>query len=168
VSATGSTSSPTATGSSRTRTYAEVARRVGVSETTIRRVARSDRWEEQLAASNQRAVAKVVRRREERIAAFARIADGLSDHFEENLEAKAAAATFTDLERMAKLVELLMGEATDRVSFSEAQSFVGEVLKLAVKWVSADGSPAERRAGLMAEFNEIVSGMRAIEQRGGA
>lgn len=107
------------------RTRAAVARQFGVSEAAVRKHATDEGWDDVAAEADmqaaEHALAKAVKTREQRVSALLRITDRLIDYVDENLEAKAAEATFLDVERMAKLSELLLGEATDRVAASEVQ-----------------------------------------------
>jgi hypothetical protein len=115
------------------RTRAAVARRFGVSEAAVRTHATAEGWDELARQADERAAEKAlagaVKTREQRVAQTIRIQDKLLDFFETNLDAKAADATFTDLERMAKLVELLTGEATDRMSLAEVQGALVLVMR---------------------------------------
>jgi hypothetical protein len=141
------------------RTYAAVAREVGCSEQSVRRWARSLKWAEKLRAADERAMARSLKTREQRVADVLKLTDGLVDHFLVNQAPKAEAATFLDVERMVKLSELLVGEATDRVSLSEAQSFLQLVFAAALDWAGRDVPAAARRAGLKGAIDELVAGI---------
>lgn len=109
------------------RTFVAVARRFGVSDTAVRQHATAEGWAELAAGidrqAGERALARAVKTREQRAEAILRLTDRLVDHFadDEQFVAKAAEASFLDVERMVKLTELLLGEATDRVATSEVQ-----------------------------------------------
>jgi len=107
------------------RTYSAVARRFNVSVTAVRTHARAEHWAQAAADADakaaEKALANAIKTREQRVAGLLALTDRLIDHFTDNVEAKAAEATFLDVERMAKLSELLLGEATDRISASEVQ-----------------------------------------------
>lgn len=143
------------------RTYAAVARAVGCSETSVRTWARKLKWVEKLQAADERAMARSLKTREQRVADVLKLTDGLVDHFtsEEASPAKLEAATFLDVERMVKLSELLTGEATDRVSLSEAQSFLQLVFAAALDWAGRDVPAPARRAGLKGAIDELVVGI---------
>lgn len=150
------------------RTYAEVARRMGCSATSVERWARTLKWAEKLQAADERAMAKSLKTREQRVADVLKLTDGLVDHFLVNQAPKAEAATFLDVERMVKLSELLVGEATDRVSLSEAQSFLQLVFAAALDWAGRDVPASERRAGLKGAIDELVAGIATEGGEGGA
>lgn len=143
-------------------TYVRVARQFGVSETTIRKWARVDGWVEAREAAWSNAASKALARAalsvEDRAGLVVRLTDALLLAFIRDLDAKAEQATFHDLERMVKLVQLLTGEATDRVSFVEAQQLIGQVLDVARRWAVAELPPAERQSGLVAEVRELLEG----------
>lgn len=141
------------------RTFARVAAEVGCSEHSVRRWARKERWDEQLQAAVNRGIQKALKTREERVTAVLRLTDKLVDAFTEQADAKVDEASFGDVERMVKLSELLLGEATDRVSLSEAQSLLQLVFAAAMEWASKDVPAAERRSGLKRAIDEIVSGL---------
>jgi hypothetical protein len=109
------------------RTRAAVARQFGVSEAAVRKHATDEGWDDIAAQADMRAaekaLAKAVKTREQRVNDLLRLTDRLIDHFvdDDHFTAKAADASFLDLERMAKLTELLLGEATDRIATSEVQ-----------------------------------------------
>lgn len=108
------------------RRYVDVAAKFGVSDTTIRKVARAEAWQDAAFKADEQAAEKAlagaVRTREQRVKAVLAITDRLVDHFIAEAAAKAAASSYLDLERMMKLAELVEGEATDRFSFAEVQS----------------------------------------------
>ena len=106
-------------------------------------------------------MARSLKTREQRVADVLKLTDGLVDHFtsEEASPAKLEAATFLDVERMVKLSELLTGEATDRVSLSEAQSFLQLVFAAALDWAGRDVPAPARRAGLKGAIDELVVGI---------
>jgi hypothetical protein len=141
------------------RTYARVAQEVGASQTSVRRWAKQERWDERLHEAEERGIRKALKTREKRVADVLALTDTLVDHFTANAAAKATEASFLDVERMVKLAELLTGEATDRVSLSEAQSFLQLVFQAALDWAGRDVPPGERRAGLKRAIDELVAGI---------
>lgn len=122
------------------RSFVQVAKLFGVSDTAVRNHARAEGWEELAARVDAEASEKALRRnvktREQRTSAVLALTDRLIDHVAgDAFASKAEAATFLDVERMTKLSELLLGEATDRVETSEAQDAIRRLLEHAIATV---------------------------------
>lgn len=145
------------------RTYSAVAARFHVSVTAVRTHARAEEWAQIAADADakaaEKALAGAVKTREQRVAQTIRIQDKLLDFFEVNLDAKAADATFTDLERMAKLVELLTGEATDRWSSSDMQGMLVVVLKAGPELLAELAESGLKGDALRRAFQERFAGV---------
>lgn len=143
------------------RTYAAVARAVGCSEQSVRRWARSLKWAEKLAAADERAMARSLKTREQRVADVLKLTDGLVDHFtsEAASPAKLEAATFLDVERMVKLSELLIGKATDRISIPETTALLQQGFALVLRVALMDAPVAERVLAAQAGIRELVAGI---------
>ena len=138
------------------RAYSAVARRFAVSVTAVRTHARAEAWAEHAAEADrlaaEKALAGAVKTREQRVASLLRITDRLIDHFEANVEEKATEATFLDVERMGKLAELLVGEATDRISVSEVQAALVVVMSAGPELLSELAASGLKGAALEREF----------------
>jgi hypothetical protein len=139
------------------RSYETVARQFGVSGTRVRFVAKRDNWAEPAARIDAEALARVQRRivlsREQRVAKTLSIVDGALAHFDENLEERVREAKLADVPGLVKLAELLIGEATDRMSFAEVQEALGVVIDLAVEFL-----PAESKLAFIAAVRERLGG----------
>jgi hypothetical protein len=140
------------------RTRAAVARRFNVSVAAVRNHATAEGWDDAAAAADMQAAEKALRRavktREQRVEAVLRITDRLIDHFDENIDSKAVDADFGDLERMAKLTELLTGEATDRLSLSEVQGALVIVMRAGPELLAELAASGLKGAALERAFRE--------------
>jgi hypothetical protein len=111
-----------------TRSFGKVARRFGVSDTAVRKRAKADTWEADAQKfdreAEHRALKAQVKTRDEHITQ----ATLLRDVTFENAHRKAIEGTLdvklSDLATFGKYVELLTGEATDRVELGEVREFV--------------------------------------------
>ena len=137
-----------------TRSFAKVARQFGVSEAAVRKHAKAEAWEDAAhgfdAEAEQRAMRAQVKTRDRHFLEAARVRDEafaitLKRLLDESLEVK-----LSDLPAIGKYVELLSGEATDRVEVSEVREFIGLLLVR----VSSLVEPA-RRGELVALIREI-------------
>jgi hypothetical protein len=159
------------------RTRAAVARQFGVSEAAVRKHAIDEHWDDLAAEADMRAaekaLARAVKTREQRVSDLLRLTDRLIDHFvaDDNFVAKAAEASFVDVERMAKLSELLLGEATDRIATSEVQQAFVVLIGLGPQLVAegvAAGLKGEKLVGFVREeFPRRVQEQLAIAAGGG-
>lgn len=106
------------------RTYARVAKDVGASQTSVRRWAREERWEEQLAAAQQRAIAKALKSREQISALNLRILGKGLDRIADRLDADDVTDDFVQrvTAQASKDYRLDIGEATDNVAVAEVQA----------------------------------------------
>lgn len=134
------------------RSYQEVARQVGVSGTRVRYVARRDGWPELADEIDAEALAKVKRRmvlsREQRIEKTLGIVDGLLDRFDDRLDDLEVRPA--DLPALVKLAELLVGEATDRMSFAEVQEALSVVMGVCVQAIR-ESWPVDRFLAVVRE-----------------
>jgi hypothetical protein len=126
----------------RPRSYERIAQQFGVSGARVRYVAKRDKW---LTAAEdvdrellRKAQQRIVRSRADRVTKVLGIVDAALDEFDSQLVEKAREARLRDMSELVKLGELLLGEATDRVSFGELQEALGVIVALAVEYVPDD------------------------------
>lgn len=152
------------------RTFAEVARRFGVSDVRVSQIARRDGWVEEAQRTDERverrAVTMLVRNRAERLARTLELYDRAGDLALELLpldaEGRLDVAKMREIPRVDQILEkipglfraaeLAAGEATDRVALSELQPVLVAFAKIAV----VHAAPEQR--------GEVV---RALEQASG-
>lgn len=120
-----------------TRSYRLVVERYGVAQRTVERRAVREDWQERAAAIDRQAADQaeriVVRDRTARVADTLRIIDASRHKFAANLRTPSFRLTGSDFVGLIKLEQLLEGEATDRVSFTELQEALGVVIALALE-----------------------------------
>ena len=118
------------------RSFDAIGRRFGFSGQRVGQIARRDNWRaagEKLDAEVlRRSTARIVRSRSDRVVKVLGLIDGALDVYDAELEAKAHEARLRDMPDMVKLGELLLGEATDRVSSVEAQEMFAALMAVAV------------------------------------
>lgn len=135
------------------RTSAAVARQFGISEARVRFIAKRDGWRDIAADIDAQALERVKERvilsREERNAQFLRIVDLANVRALEKLTKGELEVRLADLPALGKHAELVLGEATDRVSFGELQEALGVVMAIAVEFV-----PRKSRAEFLARVRE--------------
>lgn len=145
-----------------TRSFGEVARKFGVSDTAVRNHAKPGDWLRRRAEMHAQAAAnveqRVMRKLEERQFDTVRVAERLREIAlapEAEIDLDAALRM---LPVYAKLEQLYAGEATDRVALGEVQIVIQAVVAVAGRWVASELPPAERRAGFLAELETATSG----------
>lgn len=121
------------------RTFAGVAREFRVSSVTVRKHAHADGWVEAAEAADagaaNKALAAAIKTREQRVDAVLRLTDLAVDTAHTKLKADVLDVKLADIPGLVKVSELLLGEATDRVSFAELQEALGVVLTIATEYV---------------------------------
>lgn len=115
-----------------TRSYREVARRYAVSEGAVRKHANSGSWQadaqrfdDEGNAELEHAAAKT---REQRIETYRLLVDSVL----ESVKARVHEAKVSDLPSLLKVLELLEGEPTERVSFDELQAALRLAMTVAI------------------------------------
>lgn len=130
------------------RSFARVAREYRVSALTVRKHAHAEGWVEVAAEADQAAadgaLRGVVKSREERNLQFLRIVDLANKRALDKLTLDQLEVRLADLPALGKHAELILGEATDRVSFAELQEALGVVIALAI-----DELPRKARAAFL-------------------
>lgn len=128
------------------RSLGEVSRRIGVSLTSVRRIARRDNWEERVAEIDRKAAEKAlraaVRSREVRNLEVIKFVDDYVTSAKGRLDAGTLEIRAGDVPQLVKLAELLEGEATSRVEVGQVQQVLVLVLNTAVRFVPEDTRPA--------------------------
>jgi hypothetical protein len=120
------------------RRYVDVARAFDVSETTIRKVAKAERWVAACEDADNRAAAaalrSAVKTREQRAIQTARILDAASNVVEAEVVAENAAADFAlrVVEVFAKQHRLNEGEATDNIAIATVQAGFRSAMQTAI------------------------------------
>ena len=118
------------------RTFAGIARELRVHAVTVRKYAHRDGWIEAADKADADAAAKSlsqgIKTREERNTQFLRIVDLANKRALEKLTLNELEVRLADLPALGKHAELILGEATDRVSFAELQEALGVVIALAI------------------------------------
>lgn len=116
-----------------TRSFVMVGERFGVSDTAVRKHAGTEGWhgdavrfDEESSADLDRATA---RSREQRIEAYRLLVDSVLD----SVKARAHEAKVSDLPSLLKVLELLEGEPTERVSFDELQAALRLAMTVAIQ-----------------------------------
>ena len=139
-----------------TRSFTKVARQFSVSVQAVRKHAKAEGWEEQAARfdaeAEERNLRAQVKSRDQHYLAAARVRDEafaqtLSRLLDESLEVRLG-----DLPAIGKYVELLSGEATDRVEVSEVREFIGLLL------VRVSGLVEPGRRGELVELVREIEG----------
>lgn len=122
------------------RSFGVVAKQFGISDTRVRVVARRDDWAAAAAEIDRRtleqAKTRIVRSRAERVQKTLGIVDALLDRYDAELDKLELRPG--ELDRIVKLAELLVGEATDRMEFSEVQDALGATVKLALEYIGRE------------------------------
>jgi hypothetical protein len=144
------------------RTYAEVARRIGASETSVRRWAREEAWDEQLAAAMRRGVSKALKSREERTAQLLRIYERAAQQVEDALDPDepllAIEVVFAKFPEIHRIYRLETEQATDHVALAEVQAGFRTAMRVAIatndRVVDEAGLPPVKAAGLKRSFRE--------------
>lgn len=132
------------------RSFQPIAKQFAISAQRVGFVARRDGWQaiaDDLDAKALEAVKnRVVLSREERNAKFLQIVDLANEQAFDKLTAKQLEVRLADLPALGKHAELILGEATDRVSFAELQEALGVVIALAI-----DELPKKARSAFLAK-----------------
>ncbi|MFL5911432.1 MAG: hypothetical protein ACJ768_12760 [Gaiellaceae bacterium] len=135
------------------RSYGAVAHQFGITDTRVRYVAKRDGWAEHAADLDEKALEslkrRVIKTRDERNEIFLRIVDAANEQALDKLTAKQLEVRLSDLPALGKHAELILGEATDRISFAELQEALGVVLTIATRFV-----PKRSRAEFLAAVRE--------------
>jgi hypothetical protein len=156
------------------RTYAEVARRVGASQQSVRRWAARYDWEGKLEAARERAMAAVERTHEQRTKQLLRIADRAFELVEAGLDPEKPGPTldletvFSKFPEIHRVYRLEIGEATDNVALAEVQAGFRTAMRVAIETVrlllveklgekEADEFTREYRALFLPAVNEALS-----------
>ncbi len=138
-----------------TRSFPKVAREFGVSDTAVRKHGNAEGWEAEAIAFDKRmasrALAKVEKTREQRIAAYLRAVDLGLQKVIDDLVSGNGDAKLSDLPGLMKIAELLTGQATDRVDAGQVQQVLAVVLQL--------GARELPREQFLAEFDRAVQGV---------
>ena len=136
------------------RSFQKVARAFGVSNVSVGKHARAEGWAEAAqkfdAETAERALKAAGLSRDQHVARAVRVRDEAFDLALEKLLDRSLEVKLSDLPAIGKYVELLSGEATDRVEVSEVREFIGLLLVR----VSGLVEPA-RRGELVALIREI-------------
>jgi hypothetical protein len=115
------------------RSYTEVARQFGVSLTAVRNHAKAEDWpaaaQKADADAEAAVIAKGAKTREQRISDYRALVDDVMD----SLKQRVDEAKVSDLPSLLKVLELLEGEPTERVSFDELQSALRLAMTIAVE-----------------------------------
>lgn len=118
------------------RSSQPVADQFQVSRTRVNFVRKRDGWDAIAAEIDAKALSNVKDRlvlsREERNAKFLQIVDLANKRAFDKLTADQLEVRLADLPALGKHAELILGEATDRVSFAELQEALGVVIALAI------------------------------------
>lgn len=145
-----------------TRSYGKVARRFGVSDVAVGERARREMWRERAREHDSRMLAeveqRVVRERSVRIAEALNAADLVVQQLREQLESGKVAADVGDLPAVMKMVQLLEGEATERVEVNEVKTVILAVVEAAGRYV-----PRERRLEFLADLRAAAGPFAALE-----
>jgi hypothetical protein len=145
------------------RNYVKVAAWLGCRKRTVEEAAIRLDWPGRVKALDAKAVAKaeamIVRSKADRTADTLRIIDAARTRFAGQLARADFRLTGSDFVGLVKLEQLLTGEATDRVSLSEAQSFLQLVFAAALDWAGRDVPAPERTRGLKQSIDELVAGI---------
>ena len=115
-----------------TRSYGKIARSFGVSEAAVRQHSKREGWIEAAekfdAETLERAMRAQVKSRDRHFLEAARVRDEAFALTLEKLLDRSLEVKLSDLPAIGKYVELLSGEATDRVEVSEVREFIGLLL----------------------------------------
>jgi hypothetical protein len=148
-----------------TRSLGEVARNYPVSMAAVRQHAKAEKWEERVAALDNRLAAKREAKAERTLEAFQTEATDLGHVLLASLRASVKAGEVpkpSDFQGIVKTLQLLYGEATDRpVSRVELDGWVATLVKLTVERL-----PVEERKPWLDQLEAETQGLVAIE--GGA
>jgi hypothetical protein len=122
------------------RRLAAVAREYGISEARVRFIAKRDNWQGILADIEARALRRtserIVRSRDERTKAMLALTDLTIETAFDHLTAGSLDVRLADIPGLVRTCELLLGEATDRVSFVELQEALGVVMAISVEAIT--------------------------------
>jgi hypothetical protein len=137
-----------------TRSFAKVARRFGVSDVAVRNHAKREGWEDAARKFDRdvedRALRAAVKTRDRHVLDATRARDLAFDLAIEGMVAKTLDVKLADLPAIGKYVELLTGEATDRVELGEVREFVSVLFVRVLPLIE----PA-RRGELVALLHEL-------------
>lgn len=139
------------------RSFGAVARQFGVSDTRVRFVARRDDWQSHADEIDARALEqtkrRVLRSRNERDEIYLRITDAAFDIALDKLIGGGLEVRLSDLPQLGKHAQLVQGEPTDRVEFSEFQESLVRLGKLALEFI-----PKGKRAEYLRRFRDELGG----------
>jgi hypothetical protein len=137
--------------------YEGVARRFGVSGAAVRKHARAERWQERAEKLRARVVEREVERTIEEFHAEARrLGHELLAALRQDLLAGKERPKPSDFLGIVKAMQLVYGEATERVAVQEVRSLVAALVR-----VTAEHVPEERRPQVLAELEAIAASLGA-------
>jgi hypothetical protein len=140
------------------RSYRDVGRRFGVSDTRVRQIAHRDNWQERARELDRRASREVEKRvvkdRARRITETLELIDLARSELHERLRAGDAELRLADLPALVKLESLLEGEATARVEIFEVKVVLSSFLGVAMRYV-----PRSEQRAFLAEAESAAGGM---------
>lgn len=143
------------------RAFNRISREFGVSEMTVRKWARRDKWVEAAAEADNKAAARAallsVGSLEERNLDTIRVANKARRSVLNEDVVLEPADALRVLPRLATLEQLFAGEATGRIEVGDVQAIVQMVFTVAARFVPADARPA-----FMAEIEQAVGGLTAL------
>jgi hypothetical protein len=162
------------------RTFAQVARRFGVSDARVGQVARRDGWADDLEmvqeledAEVKRTVRAMIRSRAERLGRTLEFYDRVNDAAIASLplgengqvdldklgeQAPKIESLLSSMPGLFKMAELAAGEATDRVAISELQPVLVAFARIAVVY-----APVETRGEVIRELEAASAGLVTID-----
>lgn len=107
------------------RTYRRVAEEFTVSETTVKKWAKRQKWPDVAAAADEKAgknaLDRAIRTRSERTEAVLKLVDEYVDQTSAKMKSKSLDVKASDIPALVKLAELLLGEPTDRIQISQLE-----------------------------------------------
>jgi len=117
------------------RTYAEVARRVGASETSVRRWAKVYEWERRIREAQERAMRRAEKTVEQRTAQLLRIFDAAADRVELSIDELPPELVFAKFPEIHRIYRLETDQATDQLALAEVQAGFRTAMEVAVRVV---------------------------------
>lgn len=145
------------------RSFAEVGRRMNVSDVRVGQIARERDWKAKALEVDRRAdeasITLAVRTRSQRIKKTLGIIDRMLDRYSANVNALELKSS--DLPNLVKLAELLVGEPTDRVETAVVRRVFALVIERTAVYVAL-----EHREAYLAEVRELEAALpEPTEQR---
>ncbi len=129
------------------RSYTRISAQFGVSEVSVGKWARRQDWPAQAAEADrkagEKAVARIVRSRAERIVAYTSLVDDYVDAVAAKLKTDDLDVKAADLPGLVKTAELLLGEPTDRIQVSQLQPLLDSYDRAVERLVELAGDRTE-------------------------